>query len=337
MGHDIGINIKGRLQAGAALASLLEIWRGIFPSEDVAELDPKTGDFVIEATGELPDERVVEMVREFEAAVRQLLSGPGGAVVRDYDSGEWNPFTVVGIGRNEQEAALGELRARIELATDAILPDLPKDQVVMALHGVAHAGTPRLRAVASIDDSPLLVWVPASLSDEAAAHEINESRLAANIETANGEGGGFWEEFEQQVSQRGLVIVGEFGSIARLEADPWDRDDEDAVTPPAPCDDGPPRESVATAGDDPVRVPIGDYRVHPRLADELSWETKDAMGQTRELGGIGPSTPCGSDVRAVIDAFGVLADRLSATTGDDRVLDALAASCARTIDTYMFG
>jgi hypothetical protein len=337
MGHDITINVKGQLNAGVTRDHLVEVWRSLFPSEDLAELDRRTGAFVIEASGEFAEERLAERVGEFERAARALLSGPGAAVIRDYDSPDWCPFAVIGIGRSNEEAVIGEMRARFELAADAILPNLPRDTLIRAMHEVAHGGASRLRMVPSNDYSPALVRVPANVSDEAAARTVNEARLAANIETANGEVGDFWEAFDRQVNQRGLVIVGEVGSIERLEADPWDRDDADAVTPPAPCDDAQEREIDATDEDGPVRERIGDYWVHPRLADELSGETRDAMSGAGAHGSIGPATPCGNDVRAVIDAFNVLADRLSATLVDERVLEDLAASCARTIDTYLFG
>lgn len=337
MGHDITINVKGQLKAGVTRDSLVEIWRNVFPSEDLAELDRRTGAFVIEASGDFTEERLAARVGEFELAVRPLLSGPGAAVIRDYDSSEWCPFTVIGIGRSDEEAVSGEMRARFELAADAILPNLPRDALIRAMHEVARGGASRLRLVPSNDYSPALVRVPANVSDEAAARAVNEARLAANIETANGEVGDFWEEFDRQVDRRGLMIVGEVGSIERLEADPWDRDDADAVTPSAPCDDAEANEGVATGEDGPVRDRIGDYRVHPRLADALSSETRDAMSGTGAHGNVGPATPCGNDVRAVIDAFNVLADRLSATLVDDRVLEDLAASCARAIDTYIFG
>jgi hypothetical protein len=335
MGHDITINVKGQVNEGVTRDSLVEIWRSVFADENLAELDRRTGAFVIEASGEFAEQRLAETVAEFEKAVRPLLSGPGAAVLRDYDSSEWCPFTVIGIGRSSEEAASGEMRARLELAADAILPNVPRDALIQAMQEVADGGTWRLRTVPSSDYSPALVRVPASVSDEAAARAVNEARLAANIETANGEVADFWEAFERQVDRRGLAIVGEVGSIQRLEADPWDRDDPDAVTPPAPCDND--TDDDPTGEDGPVRDRVGDYRVHPRLADALSGETRDAMSGTGAQGNIRPATPCGRDVVAVIDAFNVLADRLSATLDDDRVLEDLAANCARVIDTYIFG
>ena len=70
-------------------------------------------------------------------------------------------------------------------------------------------------------NDPILVVVPAGLSDESAVLAMNKAIEAANAITNNGEDGTYFEALQEQLGQAGIAIQ---EGIELLHSTPWDAD-----------------------------------------------------------------------------------------------------------------